>query len=195
MDIESSKTLGGVGAILMVIAALVTFGSFYAIALLIVGAILVLIALKGFADYYQHGGIFSNALYGFMTAIIGVIVAVVMLVILLLPVFAKLIAEIEFPIVDPEAMRQIIMKYLWDIIGPIIGTYIVLIVTMILSAVLIKKSLDVLAEKSVEKNFRTAGLLWLIGGVLTIILIGFIIIWIAWIIMAVGFFSIKTTPT
>jgi uncharacterized membrane protein len=33
----------------------------------------------------------------------------------------------------------------------------------------------------------------LIGAILTIILVGFILIWIAWILIAVGFFSIKTT--
>jgi uncharacterized membrane protein len=46
--------------------------------------------------------------------------------------------------------------------------------------------------KSGEKIFETAGLLWLIGAFLTIILVGFILIWIAWILIVVGFFSIKT---
>jgi len=39
--------------------------------------------------------------------------------------------------------------------------------------------------------FSTAGLLLLIGAVLTIIVIGVIVVWIAMILLAVAFFSIK----
>ncbi|MEM2103401.1 MAG: hypothetical protein QW717_00745 [Candidatus Bathyarchaeia archaeon] len=71
MSVESSKTLGGVGALLMVVGFAGFFWTFYSGFLLVVGAILVLIALKGLADQYGESGIFNNALYGFLTVIAG----------------------------------------------------------------------------------------------------------------------------
>ena len=73
MTIESSKTLGGVGAILMFIGVF-PFISTYGIVELI-GVILVLIALHGFANYYKERGIFNNAIYGLIAGIVGVVVA------------------------------------------------------------------------------------------------------------------------
>jgi uncharacterized membrane protein len=69
MELESSKNLGGVGALLIFIGPLLTalpgIGGYTGL-LSLVGAILVLIAFKGFADYYRESGIFNNALYAIM---------------------------------------------------------------------------------------------------------------------------------
>ena len=63
MTLESSKTLGGIGAILMFIGVL-PFIQLLWVIVDIIGAILVLVALHGLANYYKEAGIFSNALYG-----------------------------------------------------------------------------------------------------------------------------------
>ena len=76
MNLETSKNLGGVGAILMFISPLLTYVAAYAGLLGLIGFILVLIALKGLGDYYNEGGIFNNALYGFMIGVVGSVVAV-----------------------------------------------------------------------------------------------------------------------
>ncbi|MEM2675243.1 MAG: DUF996 domain-containing protein [Candidatus Bathyarchaeia archaeon] len=195
MSFESNRILGGVGALLMVIGAVGLFTSAYLLFLLFVGAVLVLIALKGFADHYQDGGIFNDALYGFIAAVVGIVATVAVAIILLSPLIAEL-AGAELDVGNPAAMqqiiRQIVMEHLQQILGASLGAYLVFVISMILSAILIKKSLDALSARSGEKMFGTAGLVWLIGGVLTIILIGLIVIWISWILMAVAFFSIKT---
>ena len=179
----------------MVIGAVGLFTSAYLLFLLFVGAVLVLIALKGFADHYQDGGIFNDALYGFIAAVVGIVATVAVAIILLSPFIAEL-AGAELDVGNPAAMqqiiRQIVMEHLQQILGASLGAYLVFVISMILSAILIKKSLDALSVRSGEKMFGTAGLVWLIGGVLTIILIGLIVIWISWILMAVAFFSIKT---
>jgi len=195
VSFESNRILGGVGALLMVIGAVGLFTSAYLLFLLFVGAVLVLIALKGFADHYQDGGIFNDALYGFIAAVVGIVATVAVAIILLSPFIAEL-AGAELDVGNPAAMqqiiRQIVMEHLQQILGASLGAYLVFVISMILSAILIKKSLDALSARSGEKMFGTAGLVWLIGGVLTIILIGLIVIWISWILMAVAFFSIKT---
>jgi len=192
VSLESNRVLGGVGAVLMVISILGLFISFpVTLLLLIVGAILVLIALKGFADHYQDGGIFNNALYGFITVIVGIVATIAVFVMLLL----HMLTEISINWTNPVEIQQNLMSNMnvvWRIAGTAIGALIVFYISAVVSAILFRKALDALSARSGEKIFGTAGLVWLIGAVLTVILIGLLIIWISWILMAVGFFSIKT---
>src|ERR1035441_74468 len=83
MTLESSKTLGGIGAILMFIGVL-PYINYYSIVELI-GAILVLVALHGFARIYKESGIFNNALYGILAGIVGVVLAAVIGIAVILP--------------------------------------------------------------------------------------------------------------
>jgi len=46
----------------------------------LIGIILVLIGMKGLADFYGEREIFNNALYGFIFGIIGVVVAIALFV-------------------------------------------------------------------------------------------------------------------
>jgi len=182
--------MGGVGAILIVIGFLGFFGSGYAALLTLIGAILTLIALKGLSDHYNALGIFNNALYGFITLIIGGVAFIGTMMVMALMAISK----IDIDWTNPSAIRQYFMDLnnLWGIIAAVIIALVVLFIFVIVSAILFRKSLSTLSMKTGEKIFETAGLLWLIGAVLTIILVGFILIWIAWILIAVGFFSIKT---
>ena len=72
---------------------------------------------------------------------------------------------------------------------------IVAFIFYLLTAISYKKSFDILAEQTGEKMFGTAGLLLLIGAALTIIIIGLLKMFIAWIVLTVAFFSIKTPET
>jgi uncharacterized membrane protein len=191
MTLESSKTLGGIGALLVVIGFLGFFGAAYAGILSLIGIILTLIALKGMADNYNESSIFNNSLYGLIIIIIGVVAAAAVAVI---AVFTA-ISDLDWT--DAAALQAYFMDLnnVYALIGPIIAALVVLFIFMVVAALFFRKSLTTLAMKSGEKMFETAGLLWLIGAVLTIILVGVILIWIAWILIAVGFFSIKTTAT
>jgi uncharacterized membrane protein len=191
MTLESSKTLGGVGALLFVIGFLGFFGTGYAGILSLIGIILTLIALKGIADHYNELGIFNNALYGTILIIIGIVAFIAVFVVAIINTIIN--SGVDWT--NTVALQQYFMDLnnIMALLAPIVGALAVLFIFMILSAVFFRKSLTTLATKSGEKMFETAGLLWLIGAVLTIILLGFILIWIAWILIAVGFFSIRTT--
>ena len=54
-----------------------------------------------------------------------------------------------------------------------------------------RKSFNSLAQKSGEHMFETAGTLLFVGAILTIVLVGFLLIFIAWIMATIAFFSIK----
>ena len=73
MNLESSKNLGGVGAILVLIGTLATTYTFGVLTL--IGVILVFIALNGLAGYYKEKGIFTNAIYSLVAGIVGVVAA------------------------------------------------------------------------------------------------------------------------
>jgi uncharacterized membrane protein len=161
MSLESNKSLGGIGAILLAIPFLS-----------LIGIILVLIAMKGMADYYDDNEIFQNAVYGFIFGFIGVIALIAVII-----MFAFGFATIS-PVTVPLAgfgllIIAIVILYLFSLIG----------------AIFYKKSLDSLSEKSKEQMFTTAGLILLIGAAIP--LIGEILKFVAWILAAVGFFSIK----
>lgn len=194
MNLESSKNLGGIGAILVVIGCIAVFASGYAgLLIALIGVILTLIALKGISDHYNDAGIFNNALYGCILAIIGVVACIATMAVMVLAEISK----IDIDWTDAAAVQRYFMDMnnVWGILAAVIAALVILFVFAIISAIFVRKSLTRLSMKSGEKMFETAGLLWLIGAVLTIVLVGFLLIVIAWILIAVGFFSIKTTTT
>jgi len=174
MSLESNKTLSGIGAILVALGSFVPF-------LGLVGIILVLVGMKGLADYYNEPGIFQNALYGFIFGIIGIISAGVVLV------------SMFFGGLFGRAMMGSGGILGFSLVSLILAL-VVLFIFFLLEAIFYKKSFNMIAEKSGEKMFDTAGILLLIGAVLTIVIIGLILILIAWILAAVAFFSIRVTP-
>jgi uncharacterized membrane protein len=174
MSLESGKTLGGIGAILMVIGSFVPFLS-------LVGIILLLVGLKRLSDYYNDNRISQNALYGLIFGIIGIIAGAFVILSL---VFGVAIISPTPDLVSPT--------FPLAFIGGIILALVIVFVFYLLTAIFFKKSFDILSEQSGEKMFGTAGLLLLIGAILTIILIGLLIMLVAWILVTVAFFSIKT---
>ncbi len=69
---------------------------------------------------------------------------------------------------------------------------IVAFVFYILAASHLRRTFNTLAQKSGEASFTTAGnLLWW-GSILSIVLVGFVLILIAWIFATIGFFTMKT---
>lgn len=176
MTLESGKTLGGVGAILLVVGSFVPFLS-------LVGIILMLIGMKNLAEHYKDDSIYRNALYGFIFGIVGIVAAAFVLV-------ALLFGGSLFGLTIVSSGAGILA-----IIGAVILILVVVFIFYLLEAIYFKKAFDSLAEKSGERLFGTAGLLLLIGAILTIIVVGLIIIFVAWILAIVAFFSIKTPTT
>ena len=200
MTLESSKNLGGIGAILMFIGVL-PYISLYGIVEL-VGLILVLIAVYGLANYYRESGIFNNALYGVIAAIVGVIVFVAVVFIALFDFFADL--GLTIGIGNMANWATELSQIDWANLGlNLIGSFlayillalVVLFVSVIITAVFLRRSLGSLSARSGVGLFGTTGTLILVGAVLTIIVIGILLIWIALLLLAVAFFQIKPQET
>lgn len=167
---ESSKTLAAVGALLLFLSFVPVVG--------IVGIILLFLGLKGLSEYYRDESIFSSALKGLIYGIIGIIGV---------SAFVVLLGSFGAIIFGAAA-----------VIGLVIGVIAALVIAFVfylLMAMNLKQAFEALAQKSGENGFRTAGnLLWW-GAILTIILVGLVLVWIAWIILALAFFSMKLAPT
>ena len=72
MDLETSRTLGGVGAILIVVSGFGLIGGSGNLVGL-VGLILFLIAMNGLANHYRERKIFNIALYGTIVMIMRIV--------------------------------------------------------------------------------------------------------------------------
>jgi uncharacterized membrane protein len=194
MTLELSKNLSGIGALLIVIGSLGAFGTAFAGVLGLVGLVLLLIGLKGVADHYNEAGIFNNALYGVIFTIVGIVAFIGAMVASILMAIAGLT---DLEVGDLSNLGTILqdrfadMNTLWSFLAAVIVALVVLFVFVVIAVLFFRKSMNLLASKTGVTLFGTAGLLMLIGAVLTIVAVGLILIWVAWILVTVAFFSIR----
>ena len=205
MTLESSKNLGGVGAILMLIGFLPVLSSYTFGILGFVGLIMVLVALYGLAGIYKDRGIFNNSIYGVITGVVGVVIAVIVLFVAVLNNITTFLEKI-YPswngswstISSLSGMTpnttNIGPSDVLPFVEGVIAVLLVLWIFVIIWAFFARRSLKSLSTKSNVGLFSTAGLLLIIGAVLTIVLIGLLLMWIAILLMAIAFFQIKTQP-
>jgi len=198
MSIETSKILGGVGALLMFIGIIPYINYFGAIEL--IGLILVMVALYNFASHYREGGIFNNALYGLIIGIVGGVISIATVIITVLTSLTDFLHAL-FPDWNGDwtalsGLTPNPSNLSLDNITPFLaGIFVVLIIlwaSFIIAMFFVRRSLGTLSAKSGVGLFSVAGLLLLIGAVLIIVFgIGLILIWISALLLAIAFFQIR----
>jgi len=196
MTFESSKNLSAVGALLLVIGAVSGFVMSFSGILSLIGIILLLIGLKGLANFYKEEGIFNNALYSIITGIVGCVVAVGVIAASAVSALADL--GIDWTNIEDWAnvgtdVTNVFADFDFSAIATLLGALviglIIFYVVLIISMYFFRKSMNQLSTKSGIGLFSTAGLLMLIGAVIPII--GLLIIWIGAILVTVAFFQMK----
>jgi uncharacterized membrane protein len=203
MTIETSKTLGGVGAILLFIGA-IPWTWPYGWVLVVVGLILGMIGFKGLADYYTDASVFNNALYGLIAGIVGGVVAVGTVVLAVLTSLTDFLYTI-YPSwngdwsalsgLTPDTTNLSISAIVPFLTG-LFAALLILWIFAIIGFYFVRRSLTSLSAKSRVGLFSTAGLLMLIGAVLIIAVgIGLLLIWIAMLLLAIAFFQLKPQQT
>jgi uncharacterized membrane protein len=198
MDITTSKYLGGVGALLIFIGAIPGIGTYGILA--VVGLIIVLTALYGLAGFYKEQGIFNNALYGTFVGIAGVF-AIGVVVFFTLVDFLKTVVPgwngdwITLQNINPADIRaNITLSTIQPFIGSFLLALLLLFVIAIVVAFFYRRSFVLVARRTGTGLFGTTGLLILIGAIFTVILLGLILIWVAMLLLAITFFSMRTQP-
>ena len=198
MTIETSKTIGGVGAILMFIGIIPVISTYGIIEL--VGLILVMVALYNLASYYNERGIFNNALYGLIAGIVGGVIAAGAIILSVLTSLTDFLYTI-YPnwngdwtalsglTPDPS---NISLEAILPFVAGVFAALLVLWVFAIIATFFVRRSLISASAKSGVSLFSTAGLLMLIGAVLIIAFgLGLLLIWISALLLAIAFFQIK----
>jgi uncharacterized membrane protein len=143
-------------------------GSILMLFIPIVGQILVLIAAKYISDTTNDKSIFNNVLYAMIFSIIGSIAATMLIY---------------------TSMFAFLMNPAGALMGVITSLGIAFIFQL-LEAIFLRRGFNRIAELVNVSHFRTATTLFLIGAILTIIMVGLLIIFIAEIFMIVAFFSL-----
>lgn len=202
MSIETSKILGGVGALLMFIGVLPYINYFGVIGL--AGLVLVMVALYNLANHYRETSIFNNALYGLIIGIVGGVISIATVIITVLTSLTDFLYTL-FPdwngdwtalsglTPDPSNLS---LDSIMPFLAGIFAMLIILWISSIIATIFTRRSLGTLSAKSGVGLFSTAGLLLLIGAVLIILFgIGLILIWISALLLAIAFFQIKPQQT
>ncbi|MGM0649634.1 MAG: DUF996 domain-containing protein [Bacteroidota bacterium] len=200
---KQAVNLGRIG-ILLPVAVIIPFLGFLAG---LAAFILLLISFHNFSRYYETPGIFKNALVGFILPLAGGIVGGIILVAATASSFFSMSSMDMENLQDLTAMiNKSVVSF--SIAGVIMfGSYII-------GYFLFFKSMKMLAEKSGIKHFKTAGLLYFVGIIVTFIilvvvvlilvtasaspfltfllLIGSIIMLVGWVFHIIAYFTIKT---
>jgi uncharacterized membrane protein len=178
-NFQYSKTLAMEGSILIILGLVPYVGW----VLGILGVILLLRSMKEFANYYQDNTIYQNSLTGVKYYIVALIALAVS--------GAGFVVGFVF---NGFANNGSLASFgVGNAVGIAVGAafLIVAFVFYVLAATHLRKTFASLAQKTGEHSFETAGTLLWVGSFLTIIGIGVLLIFIAWIFAVVGFFTMR----
>jgi len=180
VNFEYAKTLAGEGSILLLLS-LIPYAGWV---LGIIGAVLFMRGVKELSNYYQDEAIYQNSLTGVKYYIVALIAAGVAVAALLLGIGSATGFKFKAGFKPTPAFGIGLVIFL--------GGLIIAFIFYIVATSHLRKTFDSLAQKSGEKSFTTAGTLLHIGAFLTIILVGFVLIFVAWIFATIGFFTMKS---
>ena len=178
--LRDAKNYGGVGAILLLIS---TFIPVVGIVVSIAGFILVLLAVKYISEAVGDRSIYDNMLFFVIVAIIGFVVAFLFIFTALLPFLGP---GFQPPTDLPDITNPLAIFAIFTVL---IGLAIAWILSIV-AAVFLRRSFNSISAHLGVGLFRTTALLFFIGAILLIVLVGFVLIFVAEILMIVAFFSI-----
>jgi uncharacterized membrane protein len=139
----------------------------------IVGYILIIVAIKDISDGLQDKTIFRNVVIAAVTGIVGALAGA--------SVFAF------------GAVTGVLTGGVSAFLGIAVGLLVVW-VFLIVSAVFLRRAYNSMAKELGVSMFSTAATLYLVGAALTIVLVGFVLLFVAEIVQAVAYFSIPNQP-
>jgi uncharacterized membrane protein len=169
-SLSTAKALGGVGGILAIFPALG-----------VVGWILIIVAMKEISDSTQDRTILENAVIGGITAIISAVTIVFFLV---SGAFTGFV----------DSAIGVASSFGPGGLAGAVATFVVFDVFAIISGIFLKRAYDKTAGHLKVGAFATTGLLYLIGALTAVVVVGFLIFFIAFVFQIVAYFSIQDHP-
>jgi uncharacterized membrane protein len=185
-SISDAKVLGGIGAILVLLAAVPNVGWLLGIA----GFVMILLAIRNVSQAVGDNKIYNNML----TAVILGIGAIAVGTVTVVGAVFHVLEMGSFVGSHFVLAPHIAVGDWFGLAVTVVGGLLAVWGLLVASAVFVRRSYGSMASKLNVKMFDTAGLLYLIGAATTIIGVGFFVILVAEILLAVSFFSIAEQP-
>lgn len=170
-NLEKAKVYGGFGTILALVGAFVPY---IGTILMSIGIILVLLAVRFIYKESGNKKIFENCAISVIVFVVWMIIGKVF----------ELAFFSSYQNLSPSTLTDLLVEAIW--------IWIISWIFLSITAYFLRKSLNGISEYTNVNLFKTAGLLYLIGGVTTVLLIGYVIWLIAAILQMVAFFSISS---
>ncbi|BAA80544.2 conserved hypothetical protein [Aeropyrum pernix K1] len=170
-DIGTARMLGIAGSALVLLGILIPFLS-------LIGFVLVLVSLYMLSKQMGEESIFRNAVISVVLSIAGFIV------------FAFLTGASFFAMAGALGSGELTALTAAGI-GSLLAGFVILYIAMVASAVFFRRALEALAGRTGVDMFRHAGLAYLVGSITLIVLVGGLILLIAWVLLLVGFIQLR----
>jgi uncharacterized membrane protein len=183
--LSEAKMLGGIGALIYIIGVFIpAIGPIVSI----IGFILVFIAVRYIANETKDEEIFKNYLIHFIFNIIAVVTVFALFTIAFFSAggFSFITMMQGQNITDFNSFMATFGAFLYACIASLVIGWIL----FILSTIYLRKSYNSIAKKTGVDLFATTGLLYFIGAITLIIVIGGIIILIAKILEIIAYFTL-----
>src|SRR5579875_2773975 len=169
--LSQAKTLGGVGAILVLFSFVPSVGALFGIA----GFIMVLVAIKYIADSLNDRKIFSNMMIAVILSIAGIVSGSLIALPTVFNAFQN--GYFSGPNFTPSPN---VTTGQWIAFGTAIGVGLITAwVFFLVSAIFLRRSYNTIGSKLNVGMFGTAGLLYLIGAITSVVGVGFVILLVA----------------
>jgi uncharacterized membrane protein len=182
--IGQAKMLGGIGALLTLLVFIPSVGFLVGL----VGLVLVFIAVKYIADETKDHNIFQNYLMNFIFTIVafGAVIGIMIMSFGVAGGMSWIQSLQDQNMTDPSMF--------WNSFSTLIGGCILALfvawVLLIIGSLYLRKSFNSIAAHTKVDLFKTTGLVYFIGALTLIVIIGIFIILIAQILEIVSFFTL-----
>jgi len=182
VNYEYSRTLAAEGSILILLGLVPYVGWILGI----IGVVLFLRGMKELSNYYQDERLYQNSWTGVKFYIVALIAAGVAIAGLTIGIWAAtgftfgpdFVPTVGFGVGVASFLAGIILAFIF----------------YVLATSHLRRVFNTLAEKTGEASFTTAGVLLWWGAILTIIVVGLLLILVAWIYATIGLFSMRPRP-
>lgn len=167
---QQVKNIGGIGSILLLCGLIPSVGPVLSFA----GFVMLIIAVYKLSELLGQKEIFRNYL-------IGIILNSATILIIILGIGTTVLFSLKGGLTGLGIGVILTFLFIW--------------ILAIISAYFIKKSFEKIGQATGVDTFKTAGKLYFIGGILSVIVIGLILWLVAVIMQIIAFFSLPlTTP-
>lgn len=183
-SLSQAKVYGEIGSILALLTAVPSVGGLLGI----IGFVLILLAVRNISQVLDDESIFNNMVWAVVLAVIGIFVGVVAVIGSVL----TFIGYGNLASFGPEFNPATVPTNTWiGLIGSLLLGLVIVWATLLASAVFIRRAYSAIGSRLNVGYFGTAGLLYLLGAATTILLFGFVLLFVAQVVLVIAFFSIR----